>query len=84
MRRAGAAALDLAFVAAGWLDGYWEKSLSSWDIAAGILLVAEAGGCVTNYSHVGATVHSTDLVATNGRLHGEIVSTIKSVAETRQ
>ena len=47
MRRAGAAALDLAFVAAGWLDGCWEKSLSSWDIAAGILLVAEAGGCVT-------------------------------------
>lgn len=47
LRRAGAAALDLAYVAAGWLDGYWESRLSAWDIAAGALLVTEAGGVVT-------------------------------------
>ncbi|MEE2786641.1 MAG: inositol monophosphatase family protein [Myxococcota bacterium] len=84
LRRAGAAALDLAFVAAGWLDGYWEKSLSSWDIAAGILLVREAGGCVTTYSHVGATVESVDLVATNEHIHGEVVDNIRSAMEAHR
>lgn len=48
LRRAGAAALDLAFVAAGWLDGYWEYKLKPWDVAAGALLVREAGGVVTD------------------------------------
>ncbi len=48
LRRAGAAALDLAFVAAGWLDGYWERKLKPWDAAAGALLVREAGGALTD------------------------------------
>jgi myo-inositol-1(or 4)-monophosphatase len=50
IRRAGAAALDLAFVAASWLDGYWETGLNAWDIAAGVLLVAEAGGTVSDFA----------------------------------
>jgi myo-inositol-1(or 4)-monophosphatase len=49
LRRAGAAALDLAFVSAGWLDGYWEYKLKPWDIAAGVLLIQEAGGVVTDH-----------------------------------
>ena len=48
LRRFGAAALDLAFVAAGRLDGYWERNISPWDIAAGIIIVREAGGFVTD------------------------------------
>ena len=50
MRRAGSAALDLAYVAAGRLDGYWESGLESWDMAAGALIVREAGGLVTDYN----------------------------------
>ena len=51
LRRAGAAALDLAYVAAGWLDGYWEYKLKPWDIAAGALMVAEAGGVISDTDH---------------------------------
>lgn len=50
IRRAGAAALDLAFVAAGWLDGFWETNLNAWDIAAGVLLITEAGGAVSDFA----------------------------------
>ena len=49
MRRAGAAALDLAFVAAGRVDGYWERGLQPWDLAAGVVLVEQAGGVVSGY-----------------------------------
>ena len=81
LRRAGAAALDLAFVAAGWLDGYWERSLSSWDIGAGILLVREAGGCVTTYSAVPASIESQTIIATNGIIHDELVKAVASAPE---
>ena len=50
IRRAGSAALDLAYVAAGRLDGYWESGLKAWDLAAGALIVREAGGLVTDYA----------------------------------
>jgi len=50
IRRAGAAALDLAYVAAGWLDGFWETNLNAWDMAAGVLLIAEAGGSVSDFA----------------------------------
>lgn len=79
MRRAGSAALDLAYVAAGWFDGYWEDRLSPWDLAAGVLLVQEAGGVVTDF--VGeALVVGPDgpgrVVASNGRVHGALVELI--------
>ncbi len=69
MRRAGAAALDLAFVAAGWLDGYWEDRLSSWDIAAGTLLVKEAGGQVTDFAGAPTQIREGALVASNSAIH---------------
>lgn len=67
IRRLGSAALDLAWVAAGRYDGYWEYSLSPWDMKAGILLVAEAGGMLSNSA--GGPIDHTDLVVTNGRIH---------------
>ena len=63
IRRAGSAALDLAFVAAGRLDGYWESDLKQWDIAAGALLVQEAGGLVTDLNGEGNWLESGDIIA---------------------
>ena len=76
VRRVGAAALDLAMVAAGWLDGYWERKLKPWDIAAGILLVEEAGGRVTGVRGDPYDLLSGELVATNGRIHDALVDAL--------
>ncbi|MEW5985629.1 MAG: inositol monophosphatase family protein [Chloroflexota bacterium] len=84
VRRAGAAALDLAYVAAGRLDGYWEFRLHSWDVAAGALLVTEAGGQVTNMSGQPLTLtHEVSLIASNGRIHPAILDVIEEVAGSR-
>jgi myo-inositol-1(or 4)-monophosphatase len=69
VRRAGAASLDLAYVACGRLDGYWERGLSPWDIAAGVVLVEEAGGTVTAYDRTPFDLYSGRILATNGNLH---------------
>lgn len=69
VRRLGSAALDLAYIAAGRLDGYWEKGLKCWDMAAGILLVREAGGLVTAYDKSAFNLFSGNLLATNGKIH---------------
>ncbi len=69
IRRGGSAALDLAYVAAGRLDGFWELKLSPWDTAAGILLVAEAGGKVSRIDGTAYKPGDVDLVATNGPVH---------------
>lgn len=69
VRRGGAAALDLAYVAAGRLDGFWELTLSPWDIAAGVLLIEEAGGRVTDFFGGDTYLESGHLIATNGLLH---------------
>ncbi len=69
VRRGGSAALDLAYVAAGQLDGYWERGLSSWDITAGVVLVQEAGGQVTAYDGSPLNLTSGRILATNGHLH---------------
>jgi myo-inositol-1(or 4)-monophosphatase len=76
IRRAGAAALDLAFVAAGWLDGYWETKLHSWDVAAGALLVTEAGGHLSGFDGRAPRLESGELVATNGRFHVELIEAL--------
>ncbi|HBA87157.1 MAG TPA: inositol monophosphatase [Geobacter sp.] len=73
VRRAGAAALDLAYVAAGRLDGYWECKLKPWDVAAGSLLVAEAGGMVTNHGGLPYSVYDHRILASNGLIHEEMV-----------
>ncbi len=69
VRRGGSAALDLAYVACGRLDGFWEPGLKPWDLAAGCLLVEEAGGAVTRYDGGPFTPYDADVVATNGLLH---------------
>jgi myo-inositol-1(or 4)-monophosphatase len=72
VRRAGAASLDLAYVACGRVDGYWERGLSPWDIVAGIILVEEAGGTVTAYDQTPLSISSGRVLATNGYLHPTI------------
>ena len=72
IRRMGSAALDLAYVAAGRFDGYWEYGLSAWDIAAGLLLVREAGGYVSEPSGEGDPLKSGDTLAANDHLHGAL------------
>ncbi len=80
VRRAGAASLDLAYVAAGRLDGYWEFGLAPWDVAAGSLIVAEAGGRVTDIDG-GHTHRSGDsILATNGPLHEPLGAVLAEVA----
>jgi len=68
VRRAGSAALDMAYVAAGRLDGYWEFDLNAWDIAAGILLVREAGGVVVDFAGGENSLHSGNVIAANPRI----------------
>jgi len=81
VRRAGAAALDLACVACGRFDGFWEFGLKSWDTAAGTLLVREAGGVVTDFA--GKPFHPGDVecLASNGRIHSEMRAIAADVAE---
>lgn len=73
VRRPGAAAIDLAYVACGRLDGYWEEGLSSWDTAAGLLLVEEAGGRISDYRGNPYGLGDRTIVASNGRLHDEMI-----------
>ncbi len=77
VRRFGSAALDLAFVAAGRYDGFWERGLSRWDIAAGILLVKEAGGMVTDFGGRDTMLDSGDIVATNAALDRDFLKLLK-------
>ena len=79
VRRAGAAALDLAYVACGRFDGFWEFKLAPWDIAAGILLIEEAGGRTTSYFGDQYDIYKGELVATNGLIHDEMVGILKAV-----
>ena len=72
VRRAGSAALDLAYVACGRLDGYWEFQLNPWDTSAGYLLVEEAGGTITHFDGGKFTLDSREVLATNGLIHGEM------------
>jgi myo-inositol-1(or 4)-monophosphatase len=81
VRRDGAAALDLAYVASGRLDGYWERGLSIWDIAAGIVLVEEAGGRVTAYDQSPMQLSSGRLLATNGRIHDRLSTELLQVKQ---
>jgi myo-inositol-1(or 4)-monophosphatase len=69
VRRGGAASLDLAYLACGRLDGYWERGLSPWDLAAGVVLVQEAGGKVTAYDESSMDLASGRILATNGKIH---------------
>jgi myo-inositol-1(or 4)-monophosphatase len=72
VRRAGSAAIDLAYVACGRLDGYWEFKLNPWDTSAGYLLVEEAGGRITHFDDSRFTLDSREVLATNGLIHAEM------------
>lgn len=78
VRRLGSAALDLCYVAAGRLDGFWEQRLQAWDIAAGALLVKEAGGCVTDLSGRDLDIRIGDVLASNCSLHGQMCEIIRN------
>jgi myo-inositol-1(or 4)-monophosphatase len=73
VRRPGAAAIDLAYVAAGVFDGFWERNLSSWDICAGIALVREAGGRVSSYAGGPISLDKNEILATNGHVHSAMI-----------
>jgi myo-inositol-1(or 4)-monophosphatase len=73
IRRDGSAALDLCYVACGRFDGFWELSLKPWDVAAGRLIVEEAGGSVTAFSGSPSTLYARELLATNGKIHPAMV-----------
>jgi myo-inositol-1(or 4)-monophosphatase len=79
VRRCGAAALDLALVAEGTFDFYWERAVHAWDIAAGALIVSEAGGIVSGYDGQPADPISGEIVATNGLLHDVVLETLDGV-----
>jgi myo-inositol-1(or 4)-monophosphatase len=78
-RRLGVASLDLCAVGCGWFDGYWERRLSPWDIAAGALIVVEAGGKVTNPTGGPFDAHSGEVIASNGAIHEGLVSELGRV-----
>ena len=77
VRRLGAAALDLAYVAAGRYEGFWEEGLSPWDVAAGILLVREAGGYVSDLKGGQTMLHGGTILASNGLLHAPLQAALK-------
>lgn len=72
VRRGGAASIDLAYVACGCLDGYWERGLSPWDLAAGVVLVEEAGGRVSAYDDTPFDIYSGRILATNNAIHSDL------------
>jgi myo-inositol-1(or 4)-monophosphatase len=78
MRRLGSAAIDLAYVAAGRFDGFWEVSLNPWDMAAGALLVTEAGGQVSGYTGKPLDIYAKRIVASNGRIHPAMVDVLST------
>jgi myo-inositol-1(or 4)-monophosphatase len=76
IRRLGSAALDLAYVAAGRFDGFWEVNLNPWDMAAGVLFVREAGGKVTDFAGGESTIYKKHVLATNGAIHDAMLNVL--------
>ncbi|HZY36774.1 MAG TPA: inositol monophosphatase family protein [Mucilaginibacter sp.] len=77
LRRLGSAAVDLAYTACGRFDAYYEYNLNAWDVAAGILIVRQAGGDVVNFKGGGEVLNTRELLATNGKLTKEMLATIQ-------
>jgi myo-inositol-1(or 4)-monophosphatase len=84
IRRPGAASLDLAYVAAGRFDGYWEPYLKPWDIAAGCLMVVEAGGKVSDFAGGDDWLFGENAVATNGHIHTELLGELSGTEQGYQ
>jgi myo-inositol-1(or 4)-monophosphatase len=83
VRRLGSAALDLCYVAAGRMDGFWEQDLKPWDIAAGALIVEEAGGKVTDFDGAPFSSRRHQLLATNGKIHQDMQAIASAFLGTR-
>lgn len=80
LRRTGSAALDLCYVAAGRFDGFWEVRLNPWDMAAGAVIVREAGGRLTNFSGKDLSIYEQELVASNGQIHEAMLTVLKQAS----
>lgn len=79
VRRSGSAAMDLAYVACGRFDGFWERGLSPWDMTAGVVLIQEAGGTVTAYDESPFQLSSGRILATNGHIHSPLSQALQNV-----
>jgi len=77
VRRDGSAAIDMAYVACGRFDGFWEEGLNPWDMAAGVLLIEEAGGHVANYDGTQFNIYKPPILATNGLIHSQMSAVLK-------
>jgi myo-inositol-1(or 4)-monophosphatase len=77
VRRDGSAAIDMAYVACGRFDGFWEEGLNPWDVAAGTLLIAEAGGYVTYYDGSPFSIYEPPICASNGRIHSQMLDVLR-------
>jgi len=77
IRRPGSAALDLCYVACGIFDGFWEQDLQPWDIAAGTVIVQEAGGSVTDFSGASLDINKKEILASNGLIHDQMIKLLK-------
>jgi myo-inositol-1(or 4)-monophosphatase len=82
VRRMGSAVIDLAWVAAGRFDGFWELRLGPWDVAAGGLMVEEAGGRLTSLTGGPVDLEAPAVVASNGRIHDEILGVLREIRRT--
>jgi len=80
VRRTGSAALDLCYVAAGRFDGFWEVTLSPWDMAAGCVILREAGGTVTDFGGGDHSIYQPELVASNGLIHDSMLAVLREDA----
>lgn len=79
IRRLGSAALDICYVACGRFDGFWEVSLNPWDVAAGYLILNEAGGKITDFKGEMYSIYGKQLLATNGKIHKEMMDVLEEV-----
>jgi myo-inositol-1(or 4)-monophosphatase len=82
VRRDGSAALDLAYVACGRFEGFWELSLNPWDIAAGSLILTESGGKVTRIDGTPTSIYDSQLLATNGHIHEAVSEVLNRKADS--
>jgi myo-inositol-1(or 4)-monophosphatase len=80
IRRCGSAALDLCYVACGRVDGFWEVTLGPWDVAAGLLIIEEAGGTVTDLAGSALDIYHCNIASTNGKFQGELLEVIRGAS----
>ncbi len=78
VRRLGSAALDLCWTAMGRFEGFWEYNLNAWDVAAGVIIMTEAGGKVTDFENKPISVYGKQILATNGLIHDDLLKVIKN------